>query len=113
MKIYVNGDSHTDGDGIADFETFPDSYPGHSTVRSDLNTDWIDKRWNFYRENRDIYNIARANNRKYVWPTVLGELMNAKVTNNAVGGSCMLSIATRTIADLERIKSRVDLPDYV
>jgi hypothetical protein len=113
MKIYVNGDSFTAGDGLADTETFPDIYPGHHTMGEPLDRVWCDKRHSMVDNDMDLWTLSRNNNQKYVWSTILGELINANVVNNAVGGSCMLGIATRTIADLESLKSRADLPDYV
>lgn len=116
MKIYVNGDSFTDGDGLADDETFPGMYPGHRSVGVNgflVDRTWADKRSGMLRNNNELFATYRNNNRKHVWATILGELVGATVVNNAVGGSCMTGIATRTIADLSLIHSRADLPDYV
>ena len=113
MKIYVNGDSFTAGDGLADPETFGDIYPGHHTMGDALDIEWANKRHSIIDKNIDMWTKCKENNRKYVWATILGELVNATVVNNSVGGSCIMGIATRTIADLELIQSRADLPDYV
>jgi hypothetical protein len=116
VKIYVNGDSFTAGDGLADSETFSDIYPGHheaSTARPPANQAWLDNRHLMFDNDADLWTLSRTNNQKYVWSTILGNLVNATVVNNAIGGSCMLGISTRTIADLESINSRADLPDYV
>lgn len=116
MKIYVNGDSFTDGDGLGDAETFPGLYPGNRQV--ELGGNIVDPRWSNTRHkllsgDLRLWVSMRNNNRKYVWATILGQLVDATVTNNAVGGSCMTGIATRTIADLNLIHSPADLPDYV
>ena len=113
MKIYVNGDSFTAGDGLADPETFGDIYPGHHTMGDALDREWANKRNSIFDNNIGMWTKCKENNRKYVWATILGELVNATVVNNSVGGSCIMGIATRTIADLELIQSRADLPDYV
>jgi hypothetical protein len=113
LKIYINGDSHSNGDGIGDLETFPNSYPGHCYSIKKLNTSWCEKRSSMIRKDLSLWKLSNANNRKGVWGTILGQLINATVANNSVGGSCMLGIATRTIADLELIRSRADLPNYV
>lgn len=113
MKIYVNGDSFTAGDGLADPEVFPDLYPGHHTFGKLLDRSWCDERHAMLNENIKIWGRWRDANQKYVWSTVLGQLVNATVINNSIGGSCIMGIATRTIADLELINSRADLPDYV
>lgn len=116
MKIYVNGDSFTDGDGLGDPETFPGLYPGHHNASSDgpiVKRKWSVQRHNMMSANLALWSKYRENNRKYVWSTILGELVGATVVNNAVGGSCMMGIATRTIADLSLVQSRADLPDYV
>jgi hypothetical protein len=113
MKIYVNGDSFTNGDGLADPETFPDIYPGHHSMEEALDRVWASKRHSIIDSDVSMWTTSRDNNRKYVWSTILGELVNATVVNGAVGGSCMMGIATRTIADLNLIQSRADLPDYV
>ena len=47
MKIYVNGDSFTAGDGLADPETFGDIYPGHHTMGEALDREW-DKMHEYY-----------------------------------------------------------------
>ena len=113
-KIYVNGDSHTAGDGLADDETFPNLYTGPVPMGSTV----VDRRWSDFRSemlwnNNDLRVLYNKNNLKYVWSTKLGEYLGATVINRAVGGSCIASISTRTIADLELITSRADLPDYV
>ena len=113
LKIYVNGDSHSDGAGLADPETFPDIYPGHCYSIGTINRSWSALRNSTIRLDISLWKLSRDNNRKYVWGTILGDLVNAEVVNNSVGGSCMLGIATRTIADLELIKSQDDLPNYV
>jgi hypothetical protein len=113
MKIYVNGDSFTAGDGLADPETFPGLYPGHHTMAQALDRDWAMKRSKMLGNDLTLLDRYIQNNQKYVWSTVLAELVNATVVNNAIGGSCMMGIATRTIADLELIRFRADLPDYV
>jgi len=113
LKIYVNGDSHSDGAGLADAETFPDIYPGHCYSIGTINRSWSALRNSTIRQDISLWKLSRDNNRKYVWGTILGDLVNAEVVNNSVGGSCMLGIATRTIADLELIKSQDDLPNYV
>jgi hypothetical protein len=115
MKIYVNGDSFTDGDGLADAETFPGMYPGHHYLHKGfiVNRRWSNTRHDMLSSDLSLWTTYRNNNRKYVWATILGELVGATVVNNAVGGSCMTGIATRTIADLSSIHSRADLPDYV
>jgi len=113
LKIYVNGDSHSDGAGLADPETFPDIYPGHCYSIRTINRSWSALRNSTIRQDISLWKLSRDNNRKYVWGTILGELVNAEIVNNSVGGSCMLGIATRTIADLELIKSQDDLPNYV
>jgi hypothetical protein len=115
LKIYINGDSHSNGDGIADAETFPDIYPGHcySIEKLQIDRSWCNLRNSMVFQDPSLYKLYSDNNRKYVWGSVLGDLVNAEVVNNSVGGSCMLGIATRTIADLESIKSRADLPNYV
>jgi hypothetical protein len=113
MKIYVNGDSFTAGDGLADSETFPDLYPGHHTIDKPFDRAWCDKRHSMVGADINLWTLSKDNNQKYVWSTILGNLINATVVNNAVGGSCMLGIATRTIADLESVKSRAELPDHV
>jgi hypothetical protein len=113
MKIYVNGDSFTAGDGLADAETFPDLYPGHHTIDKPFDRAWCDKRHSMVDADLNLWTLSKDNNQKYVWSTILGNLINATVVNSAVGGSCMLGIATRTIADLESVKSRADLPDHV
>ena len=113
MKIYVNGDSFTAGDGLADPETFGDIYPGHHTMVDALDREWAAQRSKLVGDDLELRRIYIKNNQKYVWSTVLAELVNATVVTNAIGGSCMMGIATRTIADLELIQSRADLPDYV
>ena len=115
MKIYVNGDSFTDGDGLADAETFPGMYPGHHHADGNLIVDrrWSNARHDILSNDLSLWDTYRNNNRKYVWATILGELVGASVVNNAVGGSCMMGIATRTIADLSSIHLRANLPDYV
>ena len=113
LKIYINGDSHSNGDGIADSETFPDIYPGHCNSIETLDKNWSTLRNSMIFQNISLWKTYSSNNRKYVWGTILGELVNAEVVNNSVGGSCMLGIATRTIADLEIMESRAALPDYV
>lgn len=115
MKIYVNGDSFTDGDGLGDSETFPDLYPGHHRSLKSMQVDrwWSTCRHDMMGKNLELWETYRTNNRKYVWATILGELVGATVVNGAVGGSCIMGIATRTIADLSLIHSRADLPDYV
>jgi hypothetical protein len=113
IKIYVNGDSFTNGDGLGDFETFPDIYPGHHTTDQPLDRIWTDKRHSIIDNNISMWEMCRKNNRKYVWSTILGELIGSTVINGAVGGSCITGIATRTIADLNLIQSRADLPNYV
>ena len=120
MKIYVNGDSFTAGDGLADTEVFPDSYPGHHFSDNEFDAAWCNKRHAMLDGNLDLHNHWQASNKKYVWSTILGELVdtvlvhdNVTVVNGAIGGSCMLGISTRTIAYLESLQSRADLPDYV
>jgi hypothetical protein len=114
IKIYVNGDSHSDGAGLADPETFPDLYPGHLTsVPMTVNWKWCDLRSSMIYQDISFWKLCRDNNRKYVWGTILGELVNAEVVNNSVGGSCMLGIATRTIADLEIMRKSNSLPTHV
>lgn len=113
MKIYVNGDSFTAGDGLADPETFPNLYPGHGQMGKALDREWAMKRSAILGADIELRNRYLKNNQQYVWSTVLGELVNATVINKAIGGSCIMGIATRTIADLELIQSRADLPDYV
>jgi len=120
MKIYVNGDSFTAGDGLADDEVFPNLYPGHHFSDKPLSLEWCNKRHGILDGNLDLHNHWRVSNQKYVWSTILGELIdttlindNVSVINGAVGGSCMLGISTRTIAYLESLTSRADLPDYV
>jgi len=120
MKIYVNGDSFTAGDGLADPEVFPNLYPGHHFTGKTLSREWCNTRHALMDGNHELHHHWRVNNQKYVWSTILGELVNTlvnvgdvSVINGAVGGSCMLGISTRTIAYLESLTSRADLPDYV
>jgi hypothetical protein len=114
LKIYANGDSHSDGAGLADPETFPDSYPGHITeLPMKVNADWCILRNSIIFQDETVRKLSNTNNRKYVWGTVLGELVDATVVNNSVSGSCMLGIATRTIADLEIMKKSNSLPTHV
>jgi hypothetical protein len=115
VKIYVNGDSFTAGDGLADPETFPDLYPGHigPAIGKHYDQIWAKKRTDIINDDLNLRIICKNNNQKYIWSTILGELVNATVVNNAVSGSCMMGIATRTIADLELMVSRAELPDHV
>lgn len=113
MKIYVNGDSYTAGDGLADSEFFPDIYPGHHSIAQPFDRKWCDSRHLILNDDKDKWVAWQHTNQKYVWSTILGNLIGATVVNNAIGGSCIVGISTRTIADLELINSRADLPDYV
>jgi hypothetical protein len=114
LKIYINGDSHSDGAGLADPETFPDSYPGHGPAwPMKVNADWCKLRDSMVYQDEEVRKLSKNNNRKYVWGTILGELVNATVVNNSVSGSCMLGIATRTIADLEIMRKSNSLPTHV
>ena len=120
MKIYVNGDSFTAGDGLSDPEIFPDLYPGHHSCDVEFDVAWCNKRHAMLDRNLDLHNHWQLSNKKHVWATLLGELVDTmlvndtvNVVNGAIGGSCMTGISTRTIAYLESLRSRADLPDYV
>jgi hypothetical protein len=116
MFLYFNGDSQTLGTGVAD-HLFFENYPGHfhdldknkqlagNWVRS--REEYINKTGGDLRKKLDLENSQRA------WPGQLGNILNAEVHNNAVGGSCIFSIYTRTVRDLEKFIRVNKIPDYV
>lgn len=111
MLIYVNGDSFTDGVGIADSELFPE-YPGHYRSYDELPRTWPAVRDDLVNS-RNMREQLRMENRARCWATHLGKLLNAKVINEAVGGSSMFAILTRTVHDLEELAKNNQIPDYV
>ena len=112
MLIYVNGDSQTDGIGLGDATVFPE-YPGNSLhIDWDVINPWVSLRAHLI-ESRNLADTLKQENRKRCWATHLGKLADAEVVNEAVGGSTMFGILTRTIHDIDNLIKQNKIPDLV
>jgi len=112
MLIYVNGDSQTDGIGLGDSSVFPE-YPGNMmNINWDIINPWASLRAHL-TESRDLADTLKQENRKRCWATHLGNLYSAEVINEAVGGSTMFGILTRTIHDIDNLIKKNKIPDLV
>lgn len=110
MLIYANGDSLTEGVGLSDHIVFPE-YPGNRQLHVKV-TDWPVVRDDLSRQ-RGLVDYLRNENKKRSWPTYLGKILDADVINEAIGGSSIFGILTRTIHDLEQLTIQGRIPDYV
>lgn len=113
MLIYFNGDSFTDGVGLGDAVVFPEHYPGNwPSYNKVAGKEWPPLRIHLTKEN-NLDQVLRFENRKRCWATHLGKYLDAEIINEAVGGSSMLGILTRTIHDLETLVKSNRIPDQV
>lgn len=111
MIIYVNGDSFTDGSGLGDHVVF-ENFPGNMIDRS-LPTRWGTTRSKILSSHPELRTLSKIENRKRVWATQLKNYINAEIINEAVGGSGIFSILTRTIHDVTNLVRNDKIPDLV
>lgn len=114
MFLYFNGDSHTEGAGLADQDFFPD-YPGDYLPNefSIYDTKWINKRSKYLGEDSGLFFKLRTANLNLGYPAQIKKIINCELQNGAVGGSGMFAIMVRTIHDLEKLASENKIPDQV
>ena len=117
MFLYFNGDSHTEGAGLSDCDFFPDEYPGNFI--SDINNfkpidrTWSEWLYSYGSKNKHIWGKLRNANMQLGYPAQLQKLLGCEIYNNAVGGSGMFSIMSRTMHDLEVLAKKNKIPDQV
>lgn len=114
MFLYFNGDSHTEGAGLADSYFF-DDYPGDVAPGTFILFDrtWISKRDKHLANDDTLFFRLRDANLELGYPSQLKKLIGCEVQNGAVGGSGMFSIMVRTIHDLESLAKEGKIPDKV
>lgn len=119
MFIYCNGDSFTEGSGLANHLVY-DDYPGKVGFipRSTPQNVKMNKMKQWYEyTNKSLRKISwdEQNKEQYdrAWPKKLGELLNVTVLNRAVGGSAQYAVLYRLTVDLMRLTEQGRIPDYV
>lgn len=109
MNIYCNGDSFTAGEELLD-HMFP-GWPGYRPTGSILVKD-ADHQWGAVRSKKGWiaygsieYYLERQ--KEQSWAGQLSKINNGiSVINGALGGSSIIGIANRTIADLTKYQDR-------
>lgn len=114
MLIYFNGDSFTEGAGLADHKFFQD-YPGDlDTMEEVRKNEWNQKRFKFLEGRDDLRNNLLEMNNRRAYPSYVNKLLpNAEIINAAVGGSSMKGTLMRTMYDLEELSSKGKQPTHV
>jgi hypothetical protein len=118
MHIYVMGDSFTIGDELADSDIFP-GWPGYRKFGDNEATAKASKWFQdvrskqvakfSYIDHLDLLEKGKAKS----WPTILGRLTTAKVTNAGQSGSSQSSMTYRTMMDIEKILASGETIDKV
>lgn len=114
MFLYFNGDSHTEGAGLADADMFPD-YPGDFAPGQFklFDKSWIDKRQSHVDRDSQVYFKMREANLRLAYPARIQQLLNCEIYNGAVGGSGMFATMVRTMYDLEKFVEEDRIPNQV
>jgi hypothetical protein len=112
MNIYVNGDSFSAGEELADIDL--PGFPGYKTETSNFIKDlsdnemkWSERKWmvgqNYYGTYENYVNAGKA----LAWPAALLKMdSNLFVKNSSKSSASMTGIANRTIADLLEYQSQ-------
>lgn len=111
--IYFNGDSHTEGEGLADY--LLTGYPGNIKERwTAVSKKWIDDRRKMFYSDLTLFKRVNQENRKLCWAATASE--NKDFLNSARGGSSLFNIVANSIIDLEKIDNVthvfIGLPDF-
>jgi len=111
MIIYINGDSFTAGDGLGDHAIFP-TFPGTLGLGDNPRT-WASWRDTLLTTDKELADLSIAENKKRSWAAQLANHTTATIINNAVGGSSMFGIYSRTVSDITSLIKNNIVPDVV
>ena len=109
--IYCIGDSFTAGTELADKDYYGSLYPGYLTASTADDVKRAQYReWWFKNTSRvNISGILNKKEKEIAWPSKLGNILQATVTNAGCAGKSMQYIADTMVSDIIKLNHRPDL----